>query len=61
MAERAGLNWQRVFGGVQNLTDRRNFAGCSLDRVNNRIRFNERPGIFPLAGVEWRFWPVTRR
>ena len=44
-----------VFAGVQNLTNRRNFSGYSWDRVNNRVRFDEQQGIFPLVGMEWRF------
>ena len=44
-----------VFAGVQNITNRRNFAGYSWDRRNNRPRFDEQQGLFPLLGMEWRF------
>jgi hypothetical protein len=50
-----GANPLLVFAGVQNLTNRRNFAGYSWDRVNNRIRFDEQQGVFPLVGMEWQF------
>jgi hypothetical protein len=51
----AGPNPLIVFAGVQNLTNRRNFAGYSWDRVNGKVRFDEQQGIFPLVGMEWRF------
>jgi hypothetical protein len=51
----AGANPLIVFAGVQNLTNRQNFAGYSWDRVNNRIRFDDQQGLFPLVGMEWRF------
>ncbi len=44
-----------VYAGAQNITNRRNFAGYSWDRTNNRSRFQEQQGIFPLIGMEWRF------
>jgi hypothetical protein len=44
-----------VFGGVQNLLNRRNFAGYSWDRVNSTVRYEEQQGLFPLIGMEWRF------
>jgi hypothetical protein len=44
-----------VYAGAQNITNRRNFAGYSWDRTNNRARFDEQQGIFPLVGMEWRF------
>ena len=44
-----------VFAGVQNIANRRNFAGYSWDRRNNAVRFDEQQGLFPLIGMEWRF------
>jgi hypothetical protein len=44
-----------VYAGAQNVTNRRNFGRYSWDRVNNRERFDEQQGIFPLIGLEWRF------
>jgi len=44
-----------VFGGVQNLLNRRNFADYSWDRVNATVRYVEQQGAFPLIGMEWRF------
>jgi hypothetical protein len=44
-----------LFVGVQNLTNRQNFAGVSWDRRNNRARFDDQLGIFPLIGLDWRF------
>ena len=43
-----------VFAGVQNVTNRRNFANYSWDRRNNKARFGEQQGLFPLIGLEWR-------
>jgi hypothetical protein len=50
----AGKRPLLVFAGVQNVTNRRNFAGYSWDRRNNRPRFDEQQGLFPLIGMEWR-------
>lgn len=44
-----------LFIGVQNLANRQNFAGVSWDRRNNRARFDDQLGIFPLIGLDWRF------
>ncbi len=44
-----------VFGGVQNATNRRNFAGYYWSRRANTVQFQEQMGIFPLVGLEWRF------
>jgi hypothetical protein len=44
-----------VFGGVQNLLNRKNFADYSWDRVNGQVRYQEQQGAFPLIGAEWRF------
>ena len=43
-----------VYAGIQNVTNRRNFANYSWDRRNNAVRFGEQQGIFPLVGMEWR-------
>ena len=44
-----------VFFGVQNLTNRRNFAGDRWNRRTNTQQFGEQQGIFPILGLDWRF------
>jgi hypothetical protein len=44
-----------VFAGVQNLTNRRNFAGYRWNRRSNTLQFGEQQGIFPILGFDWRF------
>ena len=44
-----------VFLGVQNVTNRRNFAGYSWNRRTNTQQFGEQQGIFPILGLDWRF------
>jgi hypothetical protein len=44
-----------IFLGVQNLTNRRNFASYSWNRRTNSQQFGEQQGIFPIIGLEWRF------
>jgi hypothetical protein len=44
-----------VFLGVQNVTNRRNFAGYSWNRRTNTQQFGEQQGIFPILGFDWRF------
>jgi len=44
-----------LFFGVQNLTNRRNFAGYSWNRRTNTQQFGEQQGIFPILGFDWRF------
>jgi TonB-dependent receptor-like protein/carboxypeptidase family protein len=44
-----------LFGGVQNLTNRRNFAGYEWNRRTNAEEFTEQQGIFPILGFEYRF------
>jgi hypothetical protein len=44
-----------LFLGVQNLTNRRNFASSSWNRRTNRQQFGEQQGIFPILGFDWRF------
>ena len=44
-----------LFAGVQNLTNRRNFAGYTWNRRTNGQQFGEQQGIFPILGFDWRF------
>jgi len=44
-----------LFFGVQNVTNRRNFASYSWNRRTNTQQFGEQQGIFPILGVDWRF------
>jgi len=44
-----------VFGGAQNVTNRRNFAGYYWSRRTNTVQFQQQMGIFPLVGVDWEF------
>jgi hypothetical protein len=44
-----------VFLGVQNVTNRRNFASYSWNRRTNAQQFGEQQGIFPILGFDWRF------
>jgi hypothetical protein len=44
-----------VFLGVQNVTNRRNFASYSWNRRTNSQQFGEQQGIFPILGFDWRF------
>ena len=44
-----------VFAGVQNATNRRNVAGYTWDRRNNRLKTQEQLGVFPILGLEWQF------
>ena len=44
-----------VFFGVQNVTNRRNFASYSWNRRTNTQQFGEQQGIFPILGFDWRF------
>ena len=44
-----------VFAGVQNATNRRNVAGYTWDRRNNRLKTQEQLGVFPILGIEWQF------
>jgi hypothetical protein len=52
---RVGGDEVSVFGGVQNVTNRRNLAGYSWDRRQNAVRVNEQLGIFPIVGIDWVF------
>jgi hypothetical protein len=44
-----------LFAGVQNVTNRRNFASYSWNRRTNVQQFGEQQGIFPILGFDWRF------
>ena len=44
-----------LFGGVQNVTNRRNFAGYEWNRRTNSEEFTEQLGVFPILGFEYRF------
>ena len=44
-----------VFAGVQNVTNRRNFASYTWNRRTNSQQFGEQQGIFPILGLDWRF------
>jgi hypothetical protein len=44
-----------VFGGAQNLTNRRNWAAYTWDRRANTVRFDSQLGVFPVFGLDWRF------
>ena len=44
-----------LFFGVQNVTNRRNFASYSWNRRTNTQQFGEQQGIFPIIGFDWRF------
>ena len=44
-----------LFFGVQNVTNRRNFASYNWNRRTNTEQFGEQQGIFPILGFDWRF------
>jgi hypothetical protein len=44
-----------LFFGVQNVTNRRNFASYGWNRRSNTQQFGKQQGIFPILGVDWRF------
>ncbi len=44
-----------VFAGVQNATNRRNFAQYTWNRRSNAPYYTEQLGVFPLVGLQWRF------
>lgn len=44
-----------LFGGVQNLANRRNVAGFTWNRRTNSVEVSEQQGLFPNVGFEWRF------
>lgn len=51
----AGTSSATVFAGVQNVTNRGNVAGYRWNRRANAAEVRSQMGIFPLAGLEWRF------
>ena len=51
----AGGRPLNLFLGVQNVTNRRNFASYSWNRRSNTQQFGEQQGIFPIVGLDWRF------
>ncbi len=50
-----------VFVGVQNITNRRNFATYSWNRRTNARQFGAQQGIFPILGFDWRFSKAAPR
>ncbi len=44
-----------VFGGVQNVTNRRNFASYTWNRRTNTQQFGDQQGVFPILGLDVRF------
>ncbi len=44
-----------VFFGVQNVSNRRNFASYTWNRRTNTQQFGDQQGIFPILGLDWRF------
>ena len=44
-----------VFVGVQNVTNRRNFASYAWNGRTNTQQVGEQQGIFPILGLDWRF------
>jgi hypothetical protein len=44
-----------LFFGVQNVTNRPNFARYSWNRRTNSQQFGEQQRIFPILGLDWRF------
>ena len=51
----AGGRPLNLFLGVQNVTNRRNFANYSWNRRTNTQQLGEQQGIFPIVGLDWRF------
>jgi hypothetical protein len=52
---RVGDRVATIFAGAQNVTNRRNFAGYTWDRRNNRPKSLDQLGAFPIVGLEWPF------
>ena len=44
-----------IFLGVQNVTNRKNFASYRWNRRTNAQQFGEQQGLFPILGFDWRF------
>ena len=54
---RLTLNGQPVtfFVGIQNVTNRQNFAGVGWNRRSNAAEVNDQQGLFPILGLDWAF------
>ena len=52
---RRGAGTVSIFAGVQNVTNRKNFAGYTWDRRGNVLKVSEQLGVFPILGLEWPF------
>jgi hypothetical protein len=54
---RLTVNGQPVtfFFGVQNLTNRKNFASIGWNRRTNAPEVNDQQGLFPILGLDWAF------
>lgn len=44
-----------VFFGVQNVTNRGNFASVGWNRRTNTAEINDQQGLFPILGLDWAF------
>jgi hypothetical protein len=44
-----------LFVGLQNATNRQNFAFPSWSRTNNRQTIETQLGLFPIVGLNWKF------
>ena len=44
-----------VFAGLQNATNRKNFAGVSWNLYERMAQVRNQLGVFPLIGLDWRF------
>jgi len=45
----------RLYGGVQNVTNRRNVAGYTWDRRNNVLKELDQLRLLPIVGLDWQF------
>jgi hypothetical protein len=50
-----GAGQVTLSGGVQNVTNRRNFAGYYWSRRTDSVQVQDQMGIFPVVGMDWRF------
>jgi hypothetical protein len=44
-----------IWLGLQNATNRKNFANATWDREKNELKISNQLGLFPLVGLDWRF------
>jgi hypothetical protein len=44
-----------VYGGFQNVTNRKNYASINWDRGANKPYEAKQQGLFPTFGMDWRF------